>query len=95
MLFRSDSEFSLFDMLNPEVTDQAEIITNRLAATSMVEAAMLGVSDEERDILYMSYGYELSDSEIAKKLGRSREGVNRKKNAAVKRIAGELGPDKV
>lgn len=85
------SEVPLWDTLAAPDGDSAADLESR----AMAEDLLKRVSRQDAAILYLSLGLEYSDAEIADRLGCARETVNRRKQRAVRRIRGFLGPNNV
>lgn len=87
--------FCLFDGLADHRADPADFVPARLDDRRLLDAALVGSSSAEVEMMELSYGYEFTDEEMAMKYHVVRETMNRRKNASVRRVRGRLGLDAV
>jgi RNA polymerase sigma factor (sigma-70 family) len=87
-----ESSSSFFEVSPSDAPDAFDELVERHANQDLLRRALLGTSEEARHLIGLAYVIEHTDAEIARFFGCARETVNRKKQAAVRQIRGNLGP---
>jgi RNA polymerase sporulation-specific sigma factor len=85
-----DGDVSFMDIVKDEEPDVAEVVTSRVQAESVLSHLCI-LCDKEREVLELRYGIggrpQLTQREIAKRLGISRSYVSRIEKRAVSKLS--------